>query len=120
MQEFVYRGTANVEREMHDYTENKWSRQDSNKMFKERFGTIRGKHLTFSYCTWNITQNTGSTMVRNLNPERWGSPLVQEKYVNQKYKARDKKHNNNNNNPVFIPLSADHDLKVRIIEFWER
>jgi hypothetical protein len=65
-------------------------------------------------------------MVRNLNPEQWGSLLVQEKYVNQKEKVCDKKQNNNNNNnnnsnkPVFVPLSADHDFKVKIIEFWER
>jgi hypothetical protein len=48
MQEFVCRDTANVEREMYDYAENKWSSQDGNKMFKERFGTIAGKHLTLS------------------------------------------------------------------------
>ena len=63
-------------------------------------------------------------MVRNLNPERWGSLLVQEKYVNQKEKACDKKQNNNNNNnnnePIFVPLSVDHYLTVKIIEFWER
>jgi hypothetical protein len=61
-------------------------------------------------------------MVRELKPERWGSLLFQEKYVNQKEKACDKKHNNNNNNnkPVFVPLFADHDLKVNIIELWER
>ena len=37
----------------------------------------------------NITQNTESTAVRNLKPELWGSPLVQEKY--QKEKACDKR-----------------------------
>ena len=31
-------------------------------------------------CTWNITHNTGSSAVRKLKPERWGSPSVQEKY----------------------------------------
>jgi len=31
-----------------------------------------------------------------LKPERWGSPLVQEKYWEEK--ACDKRHNNNNNN----------------------
>jgi len=106
VQGFVYKDTAHVEREVYDYTENKWSRQDSNKMFKERFGTIRGKHDRFSYYNWNVTQNTGSTMVRNLKPERWGSLLVQEKYAEQKEKACDKRQNNNNNNnkPVFVPL----------------
>ena len=94
------------------------------KMFKERLVTIRRKHLTDSLIILeNITQNTGSTMVRNLKPERWCSLLVQEKYVNQKEKACVKRQNNNNNNnnkPVFVLLSADHDLKVKIIEFWER
>ena len=39
---------------------------------------------------WNITHNTESTAVRNLKPERWGSPLVQEKY--QEEKTCDKRH----------------------------
>jgi hypothetical protein len=30
--------------------------------------------------TWNIAHNTESTAVGNLKPERWASPLVQEKY----------------------------------------
>jgi hypothetical protein len=34
--------------------------------------------------TGNITHNTGSTAVWNLKPERWGSPLVQEKYQDEK------------------------------------
>jgi hypothetical protein len=36
---------------------------------------------------WNITHNTECTAVRKLKP-RWGSPLVQEKY--QEEKACDK------------------------------
>jgi len=55
MQGFVYRDTAHVDREVYDYTEGKWSRQDSNKMFKERFGTIQGKHLTDSRITLGIS-----------------------------------------------------------------
>jgi len=31
-----------------------------------------------------------------LKPEQWGSPLVQEKYLEEK--ACDKRHNNNNTN----------------------
>jgi hypothetical protein len=40
--------------------------------------------------TWNITHTTESTAVWNLKPERWGSPLVQEKY--QEEKACDKRY----------------------------
>jgi len=39
--------------------------------------------------TWNITYNTESTAVWSLKPERWGSPLVQGKY--QEEKACDKR-----------------------------
>ena len=34
--------------------------------------------------TWNITHNTESTAVWSLKPERWRSPLVQEKYQEEK------------------------------------
>jgi hypothetical protein len=34
--------------------------------------------------TWNITHNTESTAVWDLKPERWGSPLVQGKYREEK------------------------------------
>jgi hypothetical protein len=37
----------------------------------------------------NNNNNTESTAVLNLKPERWGSPLVQEKY--QEEKACDKR-----------------------------
>ena len=40
--------------------------------------------------TWNITHNTESTAVWSLKPERWGSPLGQEKC--QEEKACDKRH----------------------------
>jgi hypothetical protein len=45
-----------------------------------------------------------------LKPERWGSPLVQEKY--QEEKACDKRHpynnnNNNNNNKYNVPVAAE-------------
>jgi hypothetical protein len=42
-----------------------------------------------------MTHNTESSAVWNLRPERWGSPLVQEKYQGEK--ACDKRRNNNNN-----------------------
>jgi len=35
-------------------------------------------------CTWNITHNMGSAAVWNLQPEKWGSSLVQEKYHEEK------------------------------------
>jgi hypothetical protein len=40
--------------------------------------------------TWNITHNIESTAVWILKPERWGSPLVQGKY--QEEKACDKRY----------------------------
>ena len=61
---------------------------------KEKFGTCTRKTFdrftTKDSYTWNITHNTESTAVWNLKPERWGSPLVQEKY--QAEKACDKRH----------------------------
>jgi len=42
-----------------------------------------------------------STAVWNLKPERWGSPLVQEKYQEEKYcdkRQQQQQQNNNNNN----------------------
>ena len=48
--------------------------------------------------TWNITHNTESTAVRSLKPERWGSPMVQEKYREEKACDRRHPYNNNNNN----------------------
>jgi hypothetical protein len=46
--------------------------------------------LTKDSYTWNITHSTESTAVRSLKPERWGSPLAQEKF--QEEKACDKRH----------------------------
>jgi hypothetical protein len=45
--------------------------------------TIPGKHSIDSLqkknsCTGNITHYKESATIRNLNPEWWGSPLVQE------------------------------------------
>jgi hypothetical protein len=53
---------------------------NSNSRFKEEFGSHTRKTTRYSY-TWNITRHTESAAVRNLKPEQWGSPLVQqEKY----------------------------------------
>jgi hypothetical protein len=45
-------------------------------------GTIPGKHsihfLQNNSCTRNITHCKESATIRNLKPEWWGSPLVQE------------------------------------------
>ena len=49
-----------------------------------------GRFTTKDSYTWNITHNTESTAVWSLKPERWGSPLVHEKY--QEEKACDKTH----------------------------
>jgi hypothetical protein len=52
----------------------------------------------------NITHNTESIAVWNLKPERWGSPLVQEKYQGEQACDRRQQHNNNNNNNLIIPI----------------
>ena len=88
----MYRDTTNVEPEMYDCTSNNWSHWNSNEKLKEKFGNCTRK--TFDRFTtkntWNITHNTESIAVWNLKPEQWGSPLVQEKY--QEEKACDKRH----------------------------
>ena len=93
-QEFIYRDTTNVEPEMYDCTSNNWSQQNSDEKLKEKFGRCTRKTFdrftTKDSYTLNITQNTESTVVRSLKPERWGSPLVQEKYREEK--ACDKRH----------------------------
>jgi len=61
---------------------------------RKNLETVPGKHSidslqkTANY-TGDITHNTESTAVRNLKPERWGSPLIQEKC--QEEKACDKR-----------------------------
>ena len=80
----MYRDTTNVEYEMCEYTDSNWSHRNSNKSFRKTFGSHTRKTLTLfsrtDSCTRNITHNTESTAVLNLKFERWGSPLVQEKY----------------------------------------
>ena len=89
IQEFVYRDTTIVEPEMYDYTSNNCSQWNSNEKLEENFGSCTGKTFdrftTKDSCTWNITYNTESTAVCNLKSERWGSPLVQEKYQDYYY-----------------------------------
>jgi len=92
----------NVVHETYDYTSNNWSHWNSDSRFKEKFGSCTRKSfhrftIKDSY-TWNITHNTESTAVWNLKTERWGSPLVQEKYREEKPVTRDDDDNDNNNN----------------------
>ena len=67
---------------------------NNNNKPKEKFGSSTRKTFdrftTKDSYTWNMTHNTESTAVWNLKPERWGSPLVQEK--NQAERACDKRH----------------------------
>jgi hypothetical protein len=49
VQEFMYRDTMNVEHEMYNYTGSNWSHWNSNKRFKEKFGSHTRK--TFSRYT---------------------------------------------------------------------
>ena len=90
----MYRDTTNVEPEMYDYTNNKRSHWNSNEKLKEKLGSCTKKTFdrftTKDSYSWNITHNTESTAVWSLKPERWGSPLVQEKY--QEEKACDERH----------------------------
>jgi hypothetical protein len=65
IQQFMYRDTVNVEHEMYDYNGSNWSHRNSNKRFKETFGSHNRKIFktvtTKDSCTWNITRNTEST-----------------------------------------------------------
>ena len=67
IQEFMYRDIMNVEPEMYNYTSNNWSHRNSNKRFKEKFGSHARKTFnrftTRDNYTWNITHNTESTAV---------------------------------------------------------
>jgi len=68
----MYRDTTNVEPEK-DYTSNKWSHRNSNKMFEEKFGNHTRKTVdrftTKDSYTWNITHNTETTAVWYLKTE---------------------------------------------------
>ena len=71
-------------------TSNNWSHWNSNEKLKEKFGSCTRKTFdrfaTKDSYTWNFTHNTENTAMWSL----WGSPLVQEKY--QEEKACDKTH----------------------------
>jgi len=84
----MYRDTTNVKPEMYDCTSNNWSHWNSNEKLKKKFGNCTRKTFdrftTKDSYTWNITHNAECTAVRSLKRERWGSPLVQEKYREEK------------------------------------
>jgi hypothetical protein len=44
-EEFMYTGAMNVEQEMYDNTSNNWSHWNSNKRFKEKFGSYTEKRF---------------------------------------------------------------------------
>ena len=73
---------------------NRWSHWNSNEKLKEKSESCTRKTFyrfaTKDSYAWNITHNTESTAVWSLEPERWGSPLVQDKY--QEEMACDKRH----------------------------
>jgi len=57
IQEFVYRDTMNMEHEMYNYPGNHWSHWNSNKKFKEKFGSHTKKTFSrfttkYSYTYW--------------------------------------------------------------------
>jgi hypothetical protein len=63
----MYRGTTDVEHEMCGYIGNNCSHQNSDKRFKEKYGSHTGKESVDSLhktaIPWNITRNTESIAV---------------------------------------------------------
>ena len=79
------------------------------KGLKKNLEAILGKLRRFTtqdMYTWNITHNTESTAVRNLKPERWRLPLVQEKYQGEKGgdKRRRRRRHSSRNVSVYARL----------------
>jgi len=85
-------------------TGNNWSHQNSNKRFKEKEATP-GKHSIDSLqnaAKLGTSHNKESAAICNSKPERWGLPLVQEKYQGEKACDRRQRNNNNNNKCNFL------------------
>jgi hypothetical protein len=65
---------------------------NTNKL-KENSGSYSRKTFdrftTADSYTWNIAHNTESTAVCKLSPGRWGSPVVQKKFQEEKLVTRD-------------------------------
>jgi len=108
-------------------TGNNCSQLNSRNSFQEKFGSHRRKTLnrltTKDSRIWNITHNRESTAVWNLKLKQWGSPLVQEKYREEKacdtIRRRRQQYNNNNNNNnnnvcEFIKFKAKYFLQCQI------
>jgi hypothetical protein len=67
IQGFMYRDTTNLQIEMYDYTANNWSHRNSNKRFKEKFGSHNRKtysrFTTKDSSTRHFTHDTESIAV---------------------------------------------------------
>ena len=106
IQEFLYRAITNVEYKMYDYTSNKWSQQNSNKRFKEKFGSHTRKTFnrftTKDNCTWNITHDIESTAIWNWSlctgDHQWFKKSTREKRPVTRDDDNDDDDDNNNNN----------------------
>jgi hypothetical protein len=74
IQDFMFSDTMNVQHAMYDYTGNNWNQWNSNKRFKEKFGSRTRKMFngfaTKDSYTCNITHHTESTAVWTSKPER--------------------------------------------------
>jgi hypothetical protein len=105
----MYGDITNVDCEIHYYTCNNWGHRNSNKSFKEKFGSLTMK--TFdrftakgSY-TWNITRNTVSNASENWSLIG-GDRRFCRGYVQGRKGWRQK--TNNNNNSLCIYCSSEH------------
>jgi hypothetical protein len=68
-------------------------------------------------CTRNITHYKESAAIRNLKPEWWGSPLVQEEKYQEKTcekRIRNNNNNNNNNSVIIYLLVSSHEASYRL------
>ena len=87
------------------------------KGLKEEFGIHTRKKFnrfnTKGSYIWNITYHTGSKTVRNLKPERRGSPLVQEKYKGERPVTRD----DDNNKNIIIIIMVKNEVNIILFLF---
>jgi hypothetical protein len=68
------------------HTSNHWSHRNCNKGLKNYLETIPGKRSIDSLQKTAVlgTSHKESATIRNLKPEWWGSPLVQEEKYQEK------------------------------------
>ena len=83
----------------HYFSSNNNNNNNNNKSASYTRNTFNRLFTKDGY-TWNITHTAESTTEWNLKHERWGSPLVQETYREER--ACDKWHNNNNNTLLLL------------------